>query len=163
MTIFLCLFICFERERESACPSRAGAEKRRGRIPSRLLTVSVRAGAGPEVTKCQIMTWAETKSQTLNWLSPSGTPWVTILKFPSFQRGDFTHSWPYSNLTHTLERKSEHIPSSCRETRITLTLKPEKTRTGKITGQEQHTQTSYRNRNHSPAVKGKDHVRECEV
>ena len=60
------------RERESTC---AGASRGRGRgrgrerIPSRLRTASTEPDAGLELNNREIMTWAETKSGTLNRLT----------------------------------------------------------------------------------------------
>ena len=51
------------------------------RIPSRLHTVSAEPDVGLKLTKHEIMIWAETKSQNLNWLSHPGTSeFVYILK-----------------------------------------------------------------------------------
>ena len=51
-------------------------EWRRGRdrIPTRLHAVSTEADAGLEPMNCEIMTWAEIKSQTLNQLSHPCAP-----------------------------------------------------------------------------------------
>ena len=51
-----------------------GRGRERGRIPSRLCTVSPEPDAGLEPTNREIMTWAETKSRTLNRLSHPGAP-----------------------------------------------------------------------------------------
>ena len=69
--IFLHLFLYFEKERERA---RAG-EGQRERISSRLHTVSLEPDAGLELTNHEVMTLAETRSQTLNRLSHPDTPW----------------------------------------------------------------------------------------
>ena len=81
LNIFL-NFIYFEREGESA--SREGAERERGRerIPRRLHAVSREPRAGLKLMNREIMTWAQIKSRTLNWLShPSapGNPFSTHL------------------------------------------------------------------------------------
>ena len=52
----------------------------RERILSRLHTVSTEPNAGLEPTNCKIMTWAKTKSRTLNWLSHPGAPKIGFLK-----------------------------------------------------------------------------------
>ena len=66
---FFLMFTYFERE----SMSRGGAEKEgRQRTPSRLLTVSTEPTMGLDLTKREIMTWAEIKSQTLKWLSHPG-------------------------------------------------------------------------------------------
>ena len=49
-------------------------ERGRERIPGRLCAVSAEPNAGLELMNCEIMTWAETKSQMLNRLSHPGTP-----------------------------------------------------------------------------------------
>ena len=60
-TFFLSLFIYFERDRDSV--SRGGAEKE----GKRENLSSLRATSyGLDPTKGEIMTWAKTKSQTLN-------------------------------------------------------------------------------------------------
>ena len=65
-------FIYFERQREST--SRAGAERRRERIPSRLRTISAEPDVQLEFTNCEIMTRAEVKSRRLNQLRHPGAP-----------------------------------------------------------------------------------------
>ena len=51
------------------------AEKEgRERILSSLRAVSTEPDMGLKPTNCEIMTWTETKSWTLNWLSHPGTP-----------------------------------------------------------------------------------------
>ena len=71
------LLVYFEREREST--SRGGAESKTNRIPSRLQTVSAEPNVGLELKNCEIMTsWAEIKSQSLNWLHHPGTPFHLI-------------------------------------------------------------------------------------
>ena len=66
------LFILKEREWEST--SEGGAGRRRDRIPSRLHAVSAEPDVGLKLTNCEIMIWAEIKSQTPNRLSHPGTP-----------------------------------------------------------------------------------------
>ena len=62
-----------ERERKSEHMSRGRAEReRRERIPSRLHAVSVEPDVGLDFMNCEIMTWAEIKIWTLNWLSHPG-------------------------------------------------------------------------------------------
>ena len=59
-------------ERASTC--QGGAEREGERIPARLHTVRVEPDAGLELMNHEIMTWAETKSGTLNRLSHPGVP-----------------------------------------------------------------------------------------
>ena len=69
---FLCLFIYFERDRDRV--SGGGTERGKGRILST-------ASAEPDASNSQnheIMTWVETRSRMLDWLSPPGAP-VTIM------------------------------------------------------------------------------------
>ena len=77
LTYVSCLFIYLERM------SRGRAERgEKRRIPSRLHTISAEPDAGLEPMNREIVTWAEIKSQTLNWLSHPGTPYLktNILK-----------------------------------------------------------------------------------
>ena len=67
------LFILREK-RESICANEEGQRERRERIPSRFLTVSTEPDMELDLTKCENMTGAEIKSQTLNHWSPPGTP-----------------------------------------------------------------------------------------
>ena len=46
----------------------------RERIPRRLHALSSKLNIWLELMNCEIMTWAKTKSQTLNWLTHPGTP-----------------------------------------------------------------------------------------
>ena len=65
----------FLRERANVHPQGGGAERERERerIPRRRCTVSAESdagpNAGPDLSNCEIMIWAEIKSQMLNWLS----------------------------------------------------------------------------------------------
>ena len=80
---FLSLFIC-SRESES----KGGGAEREGektRIPRKLHKTGVEPHAGLKLMNCEIMTWAEIKSWTLNQLSHPGAPWGDLLKH---------HSWP---------------------------------------------------------------------
>ena len=70
--VFLCLFFYFERERAQA--EERQRERGRERIPSRLCTVSTESDVGLELTNCEIMTLAETKSLMLNEVSHHGAP-----------------------------------------------------------------------------------------
>ena len=68
----LLMFILGEREREREWVSGAGmaaGEGGRGkqRIPSRFCAVSAQPNSGLDLMNCEIMTWHETKSRTLNW------------------------------------------------------------------------------------------------
>ena len=58
-----------------------GSKGGRARIPSRLCTASAQPYVGLKLMNHEIMTWAKTKSSTLNWLSHPGTPAKTIFKF----------------------------------------------------------------------------------
>ena len=60
------------REREYVQAGR-GRDRGRERIPSRLHTISTEPAAGLKPMNREIVTWAETKSQTLNRLSLPGT------------------------------------------------------------------------------------------
>ena len=59
------------------------AERERGRrrIPSRLHAVSTEPDAHLKPTNGEIMTWAKTKHQVLNWLSHPGTPSLSFFLF----------------------------------------------------------------------------------
>ena len=77
LNILVCFFcnFCFVsilRQRERA---QAGEEER---LPSRLHAVTTEPDAGLELTNCETMTWAETKSQTFNQLSHPGTPFSIL-------------------------------------------------------------------------------------
>ena len=80
LEVFKCLFTYFfERDKEQVGK---GREREGDREPSRLHAVGTEPKAGLELTNCDIMTWAETKSQTLNQLSHPGGPghwnfWLT--------------------------------------------------------------------------------------
>ena len=68
--IFIYLFGERERERERESTWERGRE----RISSRLHAISAEPDRGLKPTNPKIMTWAEIKSQTLNWLSHPGVP-----------------------------------------------------------------------------------------
>ena len=72
ISIFLSLFIYFERETE--CTSERGAEREGERILSRLCSVSSEPDVGLRFTNHEIMNPAENKSQTLTRLKHPGTP-----------------------------------------------------------------------------------------
>ena len=59
--------------RERAWKQGRGRERGRKRIPSRLHAVSAEPNVGLDPMNCEIMTWAEIKSQTPNKLSHPGT------------------------------------------------------------------------------------------
>ena len=71
--IFLLNFILFLRETETAQVGERQRERGKERIPSRLHAASTEPNAGLELMNCEIMTWVETKSQMLSWLSHPGT------------------------------------------------------------------------------------------
>ena len=56
-----------------------GTEGEEERIPSRLRTVSAEPDVRLELRNPEIMTWAKTNSQILNWLSHPGTPFYSFL------------------------------------------------------------------------------------
>ena len=62
------MFTYFETEREWG----RGRERRRERIPSKLHAVGTEPDAGLNLTNCEIMTSAESKSQMHNQLSHPG-------------------------------------------------------------------------------------------
>ena len=64
------------REREEAWGKEGQRERGRGTIPN---TVSAEPSVGLKLTNREIMTCAETKSWTVNWLSHPGTPDFVIL------------------------------------------------------------------------------------
>ena len=67
---FLSLFIYFwDRDRTS----RGGAERE---WKGEYHIVPMEPDVGLKLTNCKIMTWAQTKSWMLNWLSYPGAPWV---------------------------------------------------------------------------------------
>ena len=66
------VYLCWERER--AGEEQRERDRERERIPSRLHTVSAEPDAGLKPMNHEITTWAEVKSQTLNWMSHPGTP-----------------------------------------------------------------------------------------
>ena len=69
-------YVYFERESVHVCTHTAGdGGAGEERIPSRLWAVSAEPDMGLNLTNCRIMTWAENKSQMLNWLSHTHTPW----------------------------------------------------------------------------------------
>ena len=70
-------------------------ERGRERISSRLRAVSIEPYVGLELTKCEIMTWAETKSPTLNWRSHSGA--LTFF-FLIIQAGNCVLFYPHRRL-----------------------------------------------------------------
>ena len=65
------LFTYFEREKETAWAgerARKRATERKGqRTPSKLHTVSTELNVGLDLMNYEIMTWAEIKTQRLNW------------------------------------------------------------------------------------------------
>ena len=74
-------FIYFERE-GGAGRERRGEERRereRGSIPSRLCAVSAETDTGLHLMNCEILTWAEIESRTLNKLSDQGAPNLYVL------------------------------------------------------------------------------------
>ena len=71
LSLFKFIYLLWEREREREWGCRGGAEResQAGSVPS---AQSVTGGL--DLTNCEIMTWAEINSRTLNWLTPSGAP-----------------------------------------------------------------------------------------
>ena len=69
------IYLFWERE-GSICVSEKGRVRERGRkrISCRLSTISTEPIMALNLTNCKNMTWAEIKSQTLNWLSHPGAP-----------------------------------------------------------------------------------------
>ena len=83
--LFFNVYLFILKEKEST--SRGGAERERERererkrIPSRLCIVSAEPNVGLEPTNHDIVTWAETKSLTFNWLSHPGSPELLSILF----------------------------------------------------------------------------------
>ena len=63
------IYLFWERER-----GERQREKERERIPSRLLTVSAEPNTGLKLMNREIITWANIKSWSLNWLRHPGAP-----------------------------------------------------------------------------------------
>ena len=59
--VFLMFYLFWERERQT--------ERERRRIPSRVYAIRTELDTGLDLMNLEIMTWVETKSRTLNWLS----------------------------------------------------------------------------------------------
>ena len=60
------MFIYFEREKESVCPSGGRGRERAGeRILSRFRAVSTEPDRGLNLTNCEIITWAKIESWPL--------------------------------------------------------------------------------------------------
>ena len=80
------LFILRETEMKREHKQRRGTERKRERIPSRLCNVSTEPDVRLELMNFKIMTWAKTKSQSLNWLSHPGAPiFERLLSLKLFQ------------------------------------------------------------------------------
>ena len=71
LSFFLCLFIYFLRVRECVHKREQGRGERESQPGS---GYQCRAGSGFNFIYCEIMTWAEIKSWTLNWLSHPRMP-----------------------------------------------------------------------------------------
>ena len=88
--MFLKVYLFWETQEHVA----GGRRRERGRISSRLHTVSVEAGAGLELMNCEIMTCAEVQGQMLNRLQPTEpprSPWIDI--FPKKTSRWLTDTW----------------------------------------------------------------------
>ena len=73
--IFIFIFLVYLfLEREKAGERQRERERKGERIPSRLHTTSAEPNMKLELTNHKIMTWAKTKSWTLNQLSHPGAP-----------------------------------------------------------------------------------------
>ena len=70
-----------ERERDQDRDRDRERERERETDPSRFHTVSTEPDVGFELKNCEIMTWAEIKSQTLHRLSHSGAPRGLVFLF----------------------------------------------------------------------------------
>ena len=83
------LFIyCRQQEYMWVCvPGKLGEEQtvreREGERISSRLHAELGAWLGAQSYHSKIMTWAETKSQPLNWLSHPGAPWIAAMLFES--------------------------------------------------------------------------------
>ena len=71
---FILKFIYFERVRVSAHAWAGEGQRDTERVPSRLHAASAESDLGLKLPNCEITTWAEIKSQMLNWLSHPGAP-----------------------------------------------------------------------------------------
>ena len=86
-----------------------GAERDGERIPSRLHAVSTEPSVRLDPMNHEIMTWAEIKSWTLNWLSHAGTPMIAFFKPPDIEdfhgqatdRGEGKKGWTLKSQRHT--------------------------------------------------------------
>ena len=70
--IYLSLFILKETETETAWVERAQRDRERETENPQVGSALAEPDAGLDLTNCEIMTWAETKSQMLNQLSHPG-------------------------------------------------------------------------------------------
>ena len=124
------MFIYFWR-RERHSMSRGGAEREddtESKAGSRLWAVSTEPDVGLRPRNLEIMTWAEIKSRTLNWLSHPGAPqksvfWIysrVIFKFAkikaptvviSFYKA-VTGTYPLLRQVSVLASRSPHLACS---------------------------------------------------
>ena len=74
LILFFLLFFSMYLFWEKAGAGERQRERERERIPSRPHTANTEPNVGLKPMKCNIMTWAETKSWALNWMSHPGTP-----------------------------------------------------------------------------------------
>ena len=75
---FKLIYLFWERQRENKWGR--GRESGRDRIPSRFCAVSMESDVGLKLTNHEILTWAEIKSRTLNWVSHADAPLHVFLK-----------------------------------------------------------------------------------
>ena len=72
---FLMFIYFWERQRQNASELRTETEgDTESKAGSRLRAASTEPEVGPKPMNREIVTWAETKSRTLNWLSHPGAP-----------------------------------------------------------------------------------------
>lgn len=103
-------FIDFEKDRESK--QGRGRERGWGGIPGRFNTVSGRHRL--KLKNREIITWAKTKSRTLNWLIPSDTPcmdkFLISLGYLSRNRIEWSFSSSVSHFEELPNLSKEDVP-----------------------------------------------------
>ena len=137
------MFIYFETEREQESEHEQGKGRERGRerVPSRLCAVSMELDVGLDLMNHKILTWAEIKSQTLNWLSHPDTPCLTLTANewgpcaawqPYYML--LAHSLVLDNYSHLLLLSCpQHLlPYSCCPQMVSLTTAPKEQKQNRV-------------------------------